>query len=81
LSSGKLPWMPFSSSPPNGAIGEDHVHPVALAEVGELETKGVAGIDLRRVEPVQKQVHLHEKERRGLASQPKSEPSCRVRRC
>ncbi len=47
-------------------IGEDHIHPVALADVGELEAQGVAGVNLRRVEPVQQQVHLAEQIRQRL---------------
>ena len=54
-----------------GRIGEDHVHAVALADVGELEAERVAGINLRRVEAVQQQVHLAEqiRQRLGLAAE------------
>ena len=43
-----------------GRVGEDHVHAVALADVGELVAERVAGINLRRVESVQHQIHLAE---------------------
>ena len=49
-----------------GRIGEDHVHAVALADVGELEAERIAGINLRRVEAVQQQVHLAEQIRQRL---------------
>ena len=49
-----------------GRVGEDDVHAVALADVGELEAKGVAGVNLRRVEAVQQQVHLAEQIRQRL---------------
>jgi len=34
-------------------VRKNHVHAVALADVGELEAKGVAGVNLRGVEAVQ----------------------------
>ena len=34
-------------------VGEDDVHAVAFADVGQLVAEGIAGIDLRRVEAVQ----------------------------
>ena len=49
-----------------GRIGQDHIHAVALADVGELEAERVAGINLRRVEAVQQQVHLAEQIRQRL---------------
>ena len=57
-----------------GRIGEDHVHAVLLADLGELEAQGVARVDLRRVEAVQQQVHLAEqvRERLRLAAEERS---------
>ena len=54
-----------------GRVGEDHVHPVLLADLGELEAQGVAGVDLRGVQAVQQQVHLAEQvgQRLGLAAE------------
>ena len=49
-----------------GRVGEDDVHAVAFADVGELEAEGVAGVDLRGVEAVQEQVHLAEEIRQRL---------------
>ena len=49
-----------------GRIRQDHVHAVALADVGELEAERIAGINLRRVEAVQQQVHLAEQIRQRL---------------
>ena len=49
-----------------GRVGEDDVHAVALADVGELEAEGVAGVNLRGVEAVQEQVHLAEQIRQRL---------------
>ena len=49
-----------------GRIGQDHIHPIPLADVRELEPKRIAGINLRRVEPMQQQVHLAEQIRQGL---------------
>ena len=49
-----------------GRIGEDHVHAIFLADFGELEAQSVAGVDLRRVQAVQQQVHLAEQIRQGL---------------
>jgi hypothetical protein len=51
---------------PEGRVGENHIHAVALADVSELEAEGVAGVNLRRVEPVQQQVHLAEQIRQSL---------------
>jgi len=64
--------MPRSSSPPKeGRIGEDHVHPVAVADLVEWKTQAVFRIDLRRFETVQEQVHLAEEvgKRFGLAAE------------
>ena len=47
-------------------IGEDHVHAIALADVGELEAERIAGVNLRRIEAVQQQVHLAEQIRQRL---------------
>ena len=57
-----------------GRVGEDHIHAVALADVGELEAQGVAGVNLRRVEAVQQQVHLAEqiRQRLGFAAEERS---------
>ncbi len=54
-----------------GRVCEDDVHAVALADVGEFEAQGVAGVDLRRVEAVQHQVHLAEEvgQRLGFAAE------------
>ena len=49
-----------------GRIGEDHIDAVFLADLRELEAQGVAGVDLRRVQPVQQQVHLAEQIRQRL---------------
>ena len=49
-----------------GRIRQDHVHAVALADVRQLEAERIAGIDLRRVEAVQEQVHLAEQIRQRL---------------
>jgi hypothetical protein len=43
-----------------GRVREDHIHAVALSDVRQLVAEGVGGIDLRRVESVQQQVHLAE---------------------
>ena len=52
-------------------VGEDHVHAIAFADVGELETEGVAGVNLRGVEAVQEQIHLAKqvRERLGFATE------------
>ena len=52
-----------------GRIRQDHIHAVALADVCQLEAERIAGINLRRVEAVQQQVHLAEqiRQRLGLA--------------
>jgi len=57
MSLGKLPLMPASSSPPKG-IGEDDVVAFSIADLGQLETQAVFGIDLRAISPLQQQVHL-----------------------
>ena len=64
-----------------GRIGEDHVHPVLLADLGQLEAQGVARVDLRGVEAVQEQVHLAEQigQRLRLAAEERSAPGA-VRR-
>ena len=49
-----------------GRIRQDHVHAVALADVGKLETERIARINLRRVEAVQQQVHLAKQIRQRL---------------
>ena len=49
-----------------GRVGEDDVHAVLFADLGQLVAQGVAGVDLRGVEPVQKQVHLAEQVGQGL---------------
>jgi hypothetical protein len=49
-----------------GRIRQDHVHAVALADVGQLEAERIAGVNLRRVEAVQQQVHLAEQIRQRL---------------
>ena len=49
-----------------GRVGQDHIHAVSLADVGELEPKRIAGINLRSVEAVQQQVHLAEQIRQRL---------------
>jgi len=38
----KLFWIPRSSSPPNGAIGEDDVHAVFVSKLGQLHVQAVA---------------------------------------
>ena len=54
-----------------GRVGEDHIHAVALADVRQLEAERIAGINLRRVEAVQQQVHLAEQiwQRLGFAAE------------
>ena len=47
-------------------IGEDHVHAVFFADLGQLEAQGIAGINLWRIESVQKEVHLAKEIRQGL---------------
>lgn len=47
-------------------VGEDDVHAVPFADIGELEAKSVAGINLRGVETVQEQIHLREQIRQRL---------------
>ena len=49
-----------------GRVGHDHIHPVLLADLGELETQGVARIDLRGIETVEEEVHLAEQIGQGL---------------
>ena len=34
-------------------VYEDHVNPVFLPDLGELEAERIAGVDVRRVEPMQ----------------------------
>src|SRR5450759_1675375 len=46
--------------PTERRVGEDHVDAVPVAELAELEAQAVAGVDLRRLEAVQEQVHLAE---------------------
>ena len=57
-----------------GRVGEDHIHPVLLADLGELEAQGVAGVDVRRIEAVQQQVHLAEQIGQGLRLAPEQRP-------
>ena len=70
LSSGKLRWMPFSSSPPNGGLvtitSTRSRSPISLMRNAER----VARVDLRRLEPVQEQVHLAEQVRQRLRLDP-----------
>ena len=47
-------------------VGEDNVHPLADAQVGELETQAVLVVDLRILQSVQQQVHLAQQVRQGL---------------
>ena len=49
-----------------GRVGEDDIDALLLADLGELEAQGVAGVDLRRVEAMQQQVHLAEQIRQRL---------------
>ena len=49
-----------------GRVGEDHVHAIAFADVGELEAERITGINLRGVESVQQQIHLAEQIRQRL---------------
>jgi hypothetical protein len=53
-----------------GRVGEDHVHPVLLPDLGELVAQRIARVDLGRVQPVQQQVHLRKqvRQRLGLAA-------------
>ena len=86
LSSGKLPWMPFSSSPPKGGLvritSTRSFSPISVS----LKRRRVAGVDLRGVEAVQEQVHLAEQvgQRLGLAAEERAllEDACgRPRSC
>ena len=43
-----------------GRIGEDDVHAVLFADFRQFVAEGVAGVDLRRIEAVQEQIHLAE---------------------
>ena len=43
-----------------GRIGKNEVHAVALANVGQFEAQGIAGINLRGVQTVEQEVHLTE---------------------
>ena len=54
-----------------GRVGQDHVHPVLVADLGEREAQAVAGVDLRGLQAVQQQVHLAEQvgQRLGLAAE------------
>jgi hypothetical protein len=47
-------------------VGENDVDAFLFADFGELETERAPGIDLRRVEAVQQEVHLAEQIRQGL---------------
>ncbi len=64
-----------------GRVGEDDVHAVLVADLGELRGEGVAGIDLRRLEAVQQQVHLAEQvgQRLGLAAEERCGPAAPAR--
>lgn len=52
-------------------IGENDIHAVAFAHVGELMAQRVAGIDARSIQAMQQQVHLAEqiRERFGFAAE------------
>ena len=54
-----------------GRIGQDHVHPVPVADLRQLDGQAVAIGDPWRSQPVQEQVHLgeHVGERLGLAAE------------
>src|SRR6185503_1956736 len=47
-----------------GRVGKDHIDALLLADLRKLEAKRVTRVDLRRVEPVQQQVHLAKKIRK-----------------
>ena len=49
-----------------GRVCHDHVHPVLLADLGQLETQGIARIDPGGVEAVEEEVHLAEQIRQGF---------------
>ena len=49
-----------------GRVGEDDVDPLGLADLGEAKPQRVAGVDARRVQAVQQQVHLRQQEGQGL---------------
>ena len=54
-----------------GRIGQDHVHPVPLADLRQFPGQAVAVSDLRRSQPVQQQIHLgqHVGQRLGLTAE------------
>ena len=51
-------------------IGEDDIHPVPLANLGQAEAKRVAGVDVGSVETMQQQVHLSEEVGKRLGLPP-----------
>jgi hypothetical protein len=54
-----------------GRVGEDHVHALAFADVGELEAEGVAGIDLRASRPCSSRFIWQSRYGSDFGSQPK----------
>src|SRR5262249_14942860 len=56
----KIPLNTFLFLSAKRRVGQDYVNALLLADLGKFEPQGVAGIDLRRIEPVQEQVHLPE---------------------
>ena len=75
LSAGKLAWMPRLLLAAEGRVGQDHVHALAVADLGQLEAQAVAVVDLRRLQPVQQQVHLRTAGR--AAAWPRRRRCCR----
>ena len=58
--------MPCFFLAAEGWVGEDDVDPPVLADFGQPMAEGVAGVDARRIEAVQKQVQLGEQVGQGL---------------
>ena len=69
-SPGEVALDPLLLLAPERRIGEDDVHPLLLADLRQLEPQRIPRIDLRRIEPVQQQVHLAQqvRQRLGLAA-------------
>jgi hypothetical protein len=63
-----------------GRVGEDHVHPLAVADLGDAPLQCVAVGDLRRFQAVQQQVHLRQHVGQRLGLLPNRVSRCRVRR-
>ena len=54
-----------------GRVGQDHVHPILVADLGDLHGQAVAVGDAGRLQAVQQQIHLgqHVRQRLGLTAE------------